>query len=193
MAAVLLPGVGYADDSASALLPGGGYLVSSGSTSSVTADYVGSYSVIGTVSADLAATYDIEGAGSVLSDFTATYSVIGTASADLVAAFSLIGSLTKDLTATFNILGNAGVQLNVNPDHVLKNNTGTIWASEEFKLTFYRADTDAFVVNKTVTTDVNGLLGTVSDAALVAGVAYDIKIKRTANLADMGLFNAEAV
>lgn len=128
----------------------------------------------------------------VQQDFTATRTIGEGVQQDFAATRSILAAVQQDLAATRTILGPAGVALNVDPDHVLRNNTGSIWASTEFKLSFSRADTDAFVVNKTVTTNGSGLLGVVTDAALTAGVNYDIKIKRTANPADMGLFNATA-
>lgn len=142
------------------------------------------------VQQDYSATRSI--GGSVQQDFSATRSIGGSAQQDFAAARNILAAVQQDFAATRSVLGLAGVALNVDPDHVLRNNTGSIWASTEFKLSFYRADTDAFVVNKTVTTNASGLLGVVSDAALTAGVAYDIKIKRTAAPADMGILTATA-
>jgi len=181
MALFLVPGFGFVDDGASGvtLVPGFGFVnvpSGGGSTTPVQQDFSASYTVVGSVWSDLAASFNI--GDSVTSDFTASYSIKTAAQ--------------QDLAVNYNILGTAGVALNVDPDHVLRNNTTSVWANTEFKLTFYRADTDAFVVNKTVTTNASGLLGVVSDVALTAGVNYDIKIKRTANPADMGLFNATA-
>lgn len=153
--------------------------------------------VLGAVSAgtspvqqDYSATRDI--IASVQQDFAATRTIGDGVQQDFAATRNLLAAVQQDLAATRTILGPAGVSLNVDPDHVLRNNTGSIWASTEFKLSFSRADTDAFVVNKTVTTNASGLLGVVTDAALTAGVAYDIKIKRTAAPADMGILTATA-
>lgn len=132
------------------------------------------------------------GASTVQQDYSATRSIIASVQQDFAAARTIGDGVQQDFAGTRIILGPAGVSLNVDPDHVLRNNTGSIWASTEFKLSFSRADTDAFVVNKTVTTNASGLLGVVTDAALTAGVAYDIKIKRTAVPADMGILTATA-
>ena len=130
--------------------------------------------------------------GSVQQDFTATRSLGDGVQQDFSATRNILAAVQQDFAAARTVLGPPGVSLNVDPDHVLRNNTTSVWANTEFKLSFYRADTDAFVVNKTVTTNAGGLLGVVSDAALTAGVAYDIKIKRTASPADMGILTATA-
>lgn len=143
------------------------------------------------VQQDFSATRGIS--GSVQQDFAATRSIGDGVQQDFSATRNILAAVQQDFAATRTVLGPAGVSLNVDPDHVLRNNTGSIWANTQFKLSFSRADTDAFVVNKTVTTNASGLLGFVSDAALTAGVNYDIKIKSVANPADMGLFNATAV
>lgn len=77
-------------------------------------------------------------------------------------------SFTTDAAAT------ASVDLG-QPTHVLKSNNGTVLANTPVKVSFQRSDTDAFVVAKNLTTNASGLCGTVSDAALTAAVAYDIK------------------
>lgn len=145
---------------------------------------------VSSVQADFSAARDI--IASVQQDFAATRSIGDGVQQDFSATRNILAAVQQDFAATRTVLGPAGVSLNVDPDHVLRNNTGSIWASTQFKLSFYRADTDAFVVNKTVTTNASGLLGVVSDAALTAGVAYDIKIKRTAAPADMGILTATA-
>lgn len=142
------------------------------------------------VQQDLSASYTVT--GSVQKDLAASYAIDDSVQTDLAASYGIASAVQQDLAVSYNILGPAGVALNVDPDHVLRNNTGSIWANTEFKLSFSRADTDAFVVNKTVTTDADGLLGVVTDAALTDGVEYDIKIKRTSDPTVKGLFTATA-
>lgn len=69
----------------------------------------------------------------------------------------------------------ASVDLSQAGTHTLKNKQGAVFANTPVKLSFQRADTDAFVVAKNLTTSAAGLCGVVFDAALASGVAYDVK------------------
>ena len=105
----------------------------------------------------------------------------GATDAVRVRAKDAAGNVSSPLSLNVTLL-NYGVDLQTDTvTYTVKNNTGTILSGTEFKLTFYRQDTDAFVVNKTITTDGSGLLGIVRDATLASGVVYDIKITNTAN------------
>lgn len=56
--------------------------------------------------------------------------------------------------------------------HVLKNNTGAVYASVAFRCTIVNYATGALVAIKTGTTTSGGLVGVLTDAALVAGTEY---------------------
>jgi chitinase len=105
----------------------------------------------------------------------------GTVDAVRVRGKDAAGNVSAPLSLNVTLL-NYGVDLQTDTvTYTVKNNTGSIQANTEFKLSFYRQDTDVFVVNKTVTTNGLGLLGIVRDAALANGVVYDIKITNTTN------------
>lgn len=98
-----------------------------------------------------------------------------------VRAKDAAGNASSPLSLNVTLL-DYGVDLQTSAvTYTVKNNTGTILSSTSFKLSFYRQDTDAFVVNKTVVTNGSGLLGIVRDPAISNGVAYDIKITNTTN------------
>ena len=158
----------------------------------ITQDLAGAYSVIATVQRDLGAAYDIETDTSVTSDLSAAYAVIATVQGDLAATYSAISSITRDLAASYSVLADGSVDLSDITEYQLVNNTGSIFAEVEFRLSFYDASTDDFVVNRTVTTDEDGLVGEVSDALLVTGTSYDIKFTNTATGAKGLLANVEA-
>lgn len=105
----------------------------------------------------------------------------GTTDPVRVRAKDAAGNASTPLALDVTLL-NYGVDLQTDTTtYTVKNNTGTVQTGTEFKLSFYRQDTDAFVVNKTVNTNGSGLLGIVRDAALANGVVYDIKITNTSN------------
>lgn len=150
-------------------------------TSAISLDAVAS-TATGTVSA----VGSISGSSAITLDAVTSSAAI----ASLISASSAITLGTVGSTAAASSL--ASVSLTHPVDHVLVNNTRSIFALTEVKLSFQREDTDAFVVAKTLTTDAAGLCGVVSDAALVAGVTYDIKFTVVATGAK-GLFTATAI
>ena len=109
-----------------------------------------------------------------------------------VRARDAAGNLSSVISASVTTLAGTLASINLGQaTHVLKDNLGAIFANTPVKLSFHRADTDAFIVAKNLTTSGAGLCGVVSDAAFGSGVVYDIKFTILATGAK-GLFTAAA-
>lgn len=75
--------------------------------------------------------------------------------------------------------------------HVLKNNTGAVYASVAYRCTVVNYSTGALVAIKTGTTTAGGLVGVLSDAAIVAGTDYWVIVEPGASGA-YGIYRATA-
>lgn len=75
--------------------------------------------------------------------------------------------------------------------HVLKNNTGAVYTSVAYRCTIVNYSTGAFVAIKTGTTTAGGLVGVLTDAALVAGTDYWVIVEPGASGA-YGIYRATA-
>lgn len=84
-----------------------------------------------------------------------------------------------------------GIDLSNASLHVLKNNAGTVYASAAFRCVILNASTGAFVAVKTGTTTAGGLIGVLTDAALVAATVYYVIVEPGAGGA-YGVFKAAA-
>lgn len=100
--------------------------------------------------------------------------------------------LTSSLTTTALPVGTVDLS---GAATALKLNSGQVHANISVRLAFSNPTTDVLAVTKTLTTSAAGICGSVSDAALTPGQAYDIKftVLSGASTGAKGIFVASAV
>ncbi|MCV2365519.1 hypothetical protein LNV23_18885 [Paucibacter sp. DJ1R-11] len=124
--------------------------------------------------------------------FNFTGYAAGTSYQVRVRARDAAGNLSSTISGSVTTLAGTLASINLGQaTHVLKDNLGAVFANTPVKLSIQRADTDALVLAKNLSTSGAGLCGVVSDAALASGVIYDIKVTVVATGAK-GLFTATA-
>jgi hypothetical protein len=129
------------------------------------------------------------GAPGVVAGSTLTTAISWTEGADVTALAVTVGSGSVTATAAWTegadvvaITGTASPVLGTITTPVLKNNTGTILASETgVVVNVYNASTGALVVRKTGQASSAGGVVTVTDALIVTGISYAYEVVLASN------------